>query len=347
MNPARIDREDERRMLPCRNFLDGFCPKGSRCRFYHPVPSAIPTVIRVPNLPSSFQQNNQGRGGHFPGNSVQHAIYPLSKSFKATFQKYSFQFQYPVLLCRTFTFFILFELGPSPSSRTRLGINSKLGMGTPSRFLGMNGLSNNYSRGMSTPASPTYSEYEMAYAQQMEIQKEKERRAAAPSVSETDENLQNTVFSHIDWKEFLAPGVRPPPPTHVPYMRYVIFIFSSSDYKWSVSKHTGLTNKKIFNFQQFSRKTNYRCVGFLGVFDSARWKCRDDYFSFKDDHLKHFCLKLDPMIDPLSEPAMDKRHSPKIREYSVLPKSVRAFSNKEELYDANVRCCNLSNYDTL
>lgn len=105
-----------------------------------------------------------------------------------------------------------------------MGISPKLsggGMGTPSgssRFLGMNGFGNNFSRAAPL-ASPTYSEYEMAYAQQMEIQKEKERRAAAPPPTETEEKLQDTVFSHIDWKEFLTPGARPPPPTHVPYMR--------------------------------------------------------------------------------------------------------------------------------
>jgi len=29
-------------------------------------------------------------------------------------------------------------------------------------------------------------------------------------------DVQNTVFNHIDWSEFLAPGKCPPPPTHVP-----------------------------------------------------------------------------------------------------------------------------------
>ncbi|ODN01084.1 Zinc finger protein-like, C3H1 type-like 3 [Orchesella cincta] len=264
MNPARIDREDERRMLPCRNFLDGFCPKGSRCRFYHPAPSAIPTVIRVPNLPSSFQQNNHGQ---FPGNSGQHPVFPLS---------------------------------PSPSSRTRLGINSKLGMATPNRFHGMNGLTNNYNRGMSTPVSPTYSEYEMAYAQQMEIKKEKERRAAAPPAVETEENLQNTVFSHIDWKEFLAPGVRPPPPTHVPYM-------SNSPGKPTTDALDSL-----------------ECL----IRQGGNTKAVSPPPLTKPNILAE---KLAPMVDPLSESAMDKLPSPKIREYPAQMKSARALSAKEEL----------------
>jgi len=28
--------------------------------------------------------------------------------------------------------------------------------------------------------------------------------------------IQNTVFNHIDWSEFLVPGVAPPLPTTVP-----------------------------------------------------------------------------------------------------------------------------------
>ncbi|CAL8143890.1 unnamed protein product [Orchesella dallaii] len=266
MNPARIDREDERRMLPCRNFLDGFCPKGSRCRFYHPVPSAIPTVIRVPNLPASFQQNN---AGHYPGNSGQHPTFPLS---------------------------------PSPSSRTRLGINSKHGMGTPSRFLGMNGLTNNYNRGMSTPVSPTYSEYEMAYAQQMEILKEKERRATATPVPETEESLQNTVFSHIDWKEFLAPGVRPPPPTHVPYM----------------SNSPGKTNTDALD--------SLECLIRQGGGGNTKTASPPP-----SSTSSIFAEKLAPMVDPLSESAMDKLPSPKIREYPASMKSARTLSAKEEL----------------
>lgn len=102
------------------------------------------------------------------------------------------------------------------------------GMSTPvasssSRYMGgMNGFSHGFGgRSVPIPVSPTYSEYEMAYAQEMELQKEKERRASAPT-QETEESSQNTVFSHIDWKEFLTPGARPPPPTHVPYMRFVI-----------------------------------------------------------------------------------------------------------------------------
>jgi len=103
-----------------------------------------------------------------------------------------------------------------------MGISPKIGgLGTPgsSRLLGMNGFGNNgFGRNIPAPiSSPTYSEYEMAYAQQMEIKKEQERRASQPPLPES-ETMQNTVFSHIDWREFLTPGARPPPPTHVPYM---------------------------------------------------------------------------------------------------------------------------------
>lgn len=103
-----------------------------------------------------------------------------------------------------------------------MGLSPKMGsMRTPGsgRFLGLNGFANNIGRNLTTPISPTYSEYEMAFAQQMEIQKENERRATAPPVLENEDTTQNTVFSHINWKDFLTPGTRPPPPTHVPYMR--------------------------------------------------------------------------------------------------------------------------------
>lgn len=110
-------------------------------------------------------------------------------------------------------------MGLSPKLGGNTGLN---GMGAgPSRYMaGMNGFSHTFgNRPVHVPVSPTYSEYEMAYAQEMELQKEKERRATAPSPEQEENTGQNTVFSHIDWKEFLTPGARPPPPTHVPYMR--------------------------------------------------------------------------------------------------------------------------------
>ena len=45
------DRDEEKKMLPCRFFGNGFCHRGNRCRFYHPVNANLGTSFCVPPLP--------------------------------------------------------------------------------------------------------------------------------------------------------------------------------------------------------------------------------------------------------------------------------------------------------
>jgi len=74
-HPARTDREDEKKMLPCRYYINGYCHKGNRCRFYHPVGTNFHCAIKVPPMPETFvlspgdiRTNRilQGQGDHVP-----------------------------------------------------------------------------------------------------------------------------------------------------------------------------------------------------------------------------------------------------------------------------------------
>jgi len=47
----------ELHMIPCRHFVAGTCPRGSRCRYYHPHSSSgVRDVLgHIPDLPDSFR----------------------------------------------------------------------------------------------------------------------------------------------------------------------------------------------------------------------------------------------------------------------------------------------------
>jgi hypothetical protein len=75
-------------------------------------------------------------------------------------------------------------------------------------------------RGYLSPSSHAYSEY-MTYAHQNREDFLMDEEMMDDYGESSDEGKpcaveQNTVFSHIDWSEFLTPGLRPPPPTNVP-----------------------------------------------------------------------------------------------------------------------------------
>ena len=77
---------------------------------------------------------------------------------------------------------------------------------------GMMGLSHHQNVGYNNngynpnPPSPQYGDYDIPVAPPNFL-------FDAPLTNSTN---QNTVFNHIDWSEFLAPGQAPPPPTLVP-----------------------------------------------------------------------------------------------------------------------------------
>jgi len=68
---------DDRMMLPCRRYMSGFCPSGSRCRFYHPAQNQLATAIRVPPMPPDFGS----RAALFPSRSVSGIHYPPRPTF--------------------------------------------------------------------------------------------------------------------------------------------------------------------------------------------------------------------------------------------------------------------------
>jgi hypothetical protein len=65
---------------------------------------------------------------------------------------------------------------------------------------------NNYNYCPSPPSPPPYMDYDTPSNQSSFMFDE-------PPVGSPQ---QNTIFNHIDWSEFLAPGQAPPPPTEVP-----------------------------------------------------------------------------------------------------------------------------------
>ncbi|CAG7730341.1 unnamed protein product [Allacma fusca] len=175
VTPLRLDREDEKKMLPCRFFANGYCHKGNRCRFYHPLNTALNSIIRVPPLPPHFGGPAQdiGRQSQQPPQQT-----PQPSRIPPLF----------------------------PTTPPMNGVQR----GMPPQINGMmNGppqSMNNYNYCPSPPSPPPFMDYATAANQSSPFMFD------APVGSPQ----QNTVFNHIDWSEFLAPGQAPPPPTQVP-----------------------------------------------------------------------------------------------------------------------------------
>jgi len=180
VTPLRLDREDEKKMLPCRFFANGYCHKGNRCRFYHPLNMGMNSIIRVPPLPPHFSGSG---GGNEIGRQSQPPPPPPQPSPASRIPQ-------------------LFPMTPPMNGATR---------GMPP---GMNGMVHhqnvNYNY-QPSPPSPPYMDYDLPPQPSSNFMFDSPISAASP---------QNTVFNHIDWSEFLAPGQAPPPPTLVPDERH-------------------------------------------------------------------------------------------------------------------------------
>ncbi|OXA57730.1 Zinc finger CCCH domain-containing protein 32 [Folsomia candida] len=181
-NPSRIDRDDEKRMLPCRYFLAGFCHKGPRCKFFHPNMHIREPFIRVPDLPSSFSVIPQ------PGRPRREGVQSLLNMTRPR--------------SRPSTDGGGFQTPASTNSVASLSPRSQ---------------GNEFGRRhIMSPTSHAYSEYQACSRLMTDYNEEDDEDFDEKSNYQERRQIQNTIFNHIDWSEFLVPGVSPPQPTPVP-----------------------------------------------------------------------------------------------------------------------------------
>jgi len=144
--------------------------------------------VQVPDLPSSFLTNSQnewrGGGGEFYGGvpSLFDMTGPRSRSTNDRA-----------------------GLRTSSSSATNAASASSLSPRSRSRNRDMVSQ-------MLSPTSHAYSEYQNVRRMRDYDDEEEEDDSSSPD----RKPIQNTVFNHIDWSEFLVPGVPPPVPTSIP-----------------------------------------------------------------------------------------------------------------------------------
>lgn len=67
-----------------------------------------------------------------------------------------------------------------------------------------------------SPTSHAYSEYQACSRLMTDYNEEDDEDFDEKSNYQERRQIQNTIFNHIDWSEFLVPGVSPPQPTPVP-----------------------------------------------------------------------------------------------------------------------------------
>jgi len=169
VSAVAAEREEEKRMLPCRFFSNGFCHRGNRCRFYHPGMSNINNSIRVPPMPQGF-----GTGQLLQQNSAQVKRRPSFPSRPSALD---------------------FDDFPAPRSPGRS--NSLL-----SAVLEQTSSDTDLCGVVTTKTVNGLVTFEY------------DKDISATTVRESSSGT--TMFSHIDWTEFLAPGALPPPVTEVP-----------------------------------------------------------------------------------------------------------------------------------